>query len=134
MILSSGLIPVFKTEDEYEFLLLRCFNYWDFPKGECDQGEDPEKAALRELQEETGITHVTFPWGKDFKETEIYSRQKVARYYIGLTKTKDVTLLPNPESGEMEHHEFRWVKASQAKVLLGERVNKILNWAVEKIH
>ena len=31
---------------------------WQFPQGGVDKGEDPEAAALRELQEETGVTSV----------------------------------------------------------------------------
>ena len=33
--------------------------WWQMPQGGIDEGEDPAKAALRELVEETGITSVT---------------------------------------------------------------------------
>ncbi|MEG6507976.1 RNA pyrophosphohydrolase [Methyloligella sp. 2.7D] len=33
-------------------------NWWQMPQGGIDKGEDPEKAAKRELYEETGITSV----------------------------------------------------------------------------
>ena len=33
-------------------------NSWQFPQGGIDEAEDPKTAALRELQEETGITTV----------------------------------------------------------------------------
>lgn len=39
---------------------------WDIPKGHVEKGEDPLKAALRELYEETGLEHVedTFEIGR----------------------------------------------------------------------
>ena len=33
----------------------RAHGYWQMPQGGIDKGEDPETAALRELEEETGI-------------------------------------------------------------------------------
>lgn len=33
--------------------------FWDLPKGKIDPGETPEKAAVREVQEETGIHEIT---------------------------------------------------------------------------
>jgi len=38
------------------FLLLKSNdNFWGFPKGHAEHGEDPKSAAVRELKEETGI-------------------------------------------------------------------------------
>src|SRR5262249_16962176 len=39
-----------------EFLLMRHADRWDWPKGHVDPGETEIQCALRELQEETGIT------------------------------------------------------------------------------
>lgn len=45
------------------------FCSWDFPKGEIHPGEDQWTAALRELQEETGIMWlVRQPWHRQFAE------------------------------------------------------------------
>ncbi|MGH6735332.1 MAG: RNA pyrophosphohydrolase [Methyloceanibacter sp.] len=35
-------------------------NWWQMPQGGMDEGEDPETAARRELEEETGISSVCF--------------------------------------------------------------------------
>lgn len=34
--------------------------WWQMPQGGLDKGEDPEAAARRELEEETGVRHVRF--------------------------------------------------------------------------
>lgn len=132
-VLSSGIIPVFQSEQGTLFLLLRAFNYWDFPRGCSNKGESPFQTAIREFHEETAIEKVSFPWGDEFRETPPYARGKIARYYIGSVKTKKVSLLPNPEHGEVEHHEYRWVTYDEARILLAERVRPILDWAAEKI-
>lgn len=132
-ILSAGVIPVIFENGKASFLLLRSFKYWDFPKGEVDAGEDPAKAAIRELMEETGLTQFKLPFGKEFVETEPYSKGKVARYYIAEVFSKDVVLGVNPELGKPEHDEYRWVSALEARALLGERVLKVLKWATSKL-
>lgn len=133
-VLSAGIVPVCDTQRGWMFLLLRSFNYWDFPKGEVEKEEDPFQTALRELKEETGISKAESIWGKDYKETEMYSRGKIARYYLmKIEMPERITLLPNPETGIIEHHEYRWVLYHDAQKLLGPRVNKVLDWAYETI-
>jgi len=39
-----------------EYLLLNYGRHWDFPKGHVERGEDDLGAAVRELQEETGLS------------------------------------------------------------------------------
>ena len=53
--LSAGVVVVRPDGDEWLFLLLRAFRYWDFPKGMMEPGETPMQAALREVKEETGF-------------------------------------------------------------------------------
>lgn len=46
--------------NEYgEVLMIYRRNKWDLPKGKQDEGEDIATCALREVREETGLTHVT---------------------------------------------------------------------------
>ncbi|MBI5783590.1 MAG: NUDIX domain-containing protein, partial [Gammaproteobacteria bacterium] len=39
--LSAGVVIIRRFDDKYRYLLLRVRDYWDFPKGMVDPGEDP---------------------------------------------------------------------------------------------
>lgn len=41
-----------------EALLIYRRDFWDLPKGKIDPGETPQEAAVREVQEETGIQNI----------------------------------------------------------------------------
>lgn len=44
------------TNDEGKVLFIYRNDKWDLPKGKVDKGETIERAALREVEEETGVT------------------------------------------------------------------------------
>ena len=52
---SCGFL-IFRGNPIREFLLMRHDDRWDLPKGHVDVGESEMQCALRELDEETGIT------------------------------------------------------------------------------
>ena len=91
--------------------------------------ELPVQAALRELTEETGLRDAALRWGEQYRETEVYGRGKVARYYVAACEHGDVFLPVNPELGRPEHHEFRWLDYTAARPLLVARLQPILAWA-----
>lgn len=127
--LSCGVVVIRPLAEGCRYLLLRAYNYWDFPKGEVQQGESPEAAARRETAEETGLTRLDFRWGDQYTETPPYGHGKVARYYVAVAEEASVTLAVDPELGRPEHHEYRWVDYAQARQLLNERVQAVLQWA-----
>ncbi|WP_408098064.1 bis(5'-nucleosyl)-tetraphosphatase [Peredibacter sp. HCB2-198] len=132
--LSAGIVPIRKKKSEWEFLILRAFSYWDFPKGTVEAEENAQVAAVRELEEETGISRVDFKWGNKFIETEPYGKGKVARYYVALVKEDfEIQFLPNPVTGIIEHHEYRWLSYEEARPLLVPRVQRVLDWAQKLI-
>ena len=54
---SFGIIPLKEDKNgNYQALIIQhCAGHWGFPKGHLNKGEDPQTAAIRELEEETGL-------------------------------------------------------------------------------
>ena len=104
---SSGII-LFNDIKDRKFLLLNYpSKHWDFVKGKMEEGETPHETALRETNEETGISDVEFVDG--FKEEiEYYFRadnqdiHKKVIFFLGKTKTKNIIL-------SHEHLDFIWL-------------------------
>jgi 8-oxo-dGTP pyrophosphatase MutT (NUDIX family) len=66
-------------------------------------------------------------------ETGPYSRGKTARYYLASTTQEKVVMGPSPETGEPEHHEWRWVTVDEAYDLASPRVRTVVTWARQVI-
>jgi len=128
-VLSAGVVVV-RRVDEWRVLLLRVYNYWDFPKGRVEAGETPITTARRETREETTLEDLEFAWGEAHIDTAPYGREKkVARYFVARTTTEKISLPVNPELGKPEHHEWRWCDWESAAQLIPERLCPVLRWA-----
>lgn len=46
------------SDENDEILMIFRYGCWDFPKGKVEEGEDWETAAVREVQEETGLRDI----------------------------------------------------------------------------
>ena len=132
--MSAGVVVIRGDPARPEFLLLRAFRHWDFPKGLVEPGEEPLAGAIREVREETTIGNLDFQWGGLFVETGPYNRGKVARYYLARTDQAEVSLPVNPDLGRPEHHEFRWVNFSAALELASPRLRPVILWAADVLN
>ena len=126
---SAGAVVVRPTTDGWRYLLLRVYRTWDFPKGGVEAGESALDAAVREVEEEAGLTDLKFPWGAAYCDTQPYSGGKVARYFLAMSPEQQVHLPVSLELGRPEHHEFRWLDHAGAKRVLPPRLQPILAWA-----
>ena len=123
------MIVVRRQQGSLRYLMLRAYRNWDFPKGEVEPGECPLGAARREVEEETSLAALEFPWGEVFYETEPYGGGKVARYYLAEAPSGDVFLPYDKKLGRPEHHEYRWVSFDDARALAPPRLQPVLAWA-----
>jgi 8-oxo-dGTP pyrophosphatase MutT (NUDIX family) len=131
--LSAGVVVVHRDAGNLQFLLLRAYKNWDFPKGLVEAGEEPLAAALREVREETTLENLSFDWGRDFVETGPYNRGKISRYYLARSDETQIRLPINPQLGVPEHHEARWVGFEQALAMVSPRLLPVAHWAVAAI-
>lgn len=127
--LSCGVVIARRVDDDWLTLMLRAYHHWDFAKGIREDDEDSLQTALREVKEETGIDELSFEWGDRHFETGPYSKGKVARYYLASTTQVDVVMGISPETGEPEHHEWRWVSFDEAHDISTPRVRNVVRWA-----
>ncbi len=91
------------SADSVEFLLMRHPTRWDLPKGHCDEGESFLETALRETEEETGISANTIDIDPKFEfdlfyevqypETGDQSFEKQVRYFLGFLDHKPQLIL-----------------------------------------
>jgi 8-oxo-dGTP pyrophosphatase MutT (NUDIX family) len=135
---SAGIVVARRIDPDggragWRLLLLRSFDYWDFPKGRIEPGEAPLEAARRETREEAGLTDLRFRWGEASVETEMYGNAKVAQYFIAESPADPVILGISPELGRPEHHEHRWCSFDEAMRLTVPRVQRVVAWAEDRI-
>jgi 8-oxo-dGTP pyrophosphatase MutT (NUDIX family) len=126
---SAGVVVVNLAGPEEQYLLLRAYGNWDFPKGLVEPGEAPMDAALREVREETTLENLVFEWGTNFVDTGPYNKGKISRYYIARSDSTQVSLPINPELGFPEHHESRWVGFDAALSMVSPRLLPVIQWA-----
>ena len=55
IIAAGGIVK----NEKGQFLIIYRLGQWDFPKGKVEENESLESAALREVQEETGVNNLT---------------------------------------------------------------------------
>lgn len=117
--LSAGAV-IFRKEGKNIFYLLLDYgnNYWGFPKGIARKNESLEKAAQREIFEETGLDVKDIKFILGFKETVkyVFKRKdnlifKAAIYFLVKTDKKRIAI-------SKEHYGYNWLLFREARKLI----------------
>ena len=77
------------------------YDDWTFPKGKLDAGETWEEAALREVEEETGIVPVLGPELVSTDYRDGHGRSKRVRYW-SMTVDRSTGFEPNDEISSVQ--------------------------------
>lgn len=125
---SAGVVIARRSGGDWRLLVLRAGKHWDFPKGLLEEGESAIDAARREASEGTGIADLTFDAGESHKETIAYGTGEIARYYLAVTSTAEVTLPIVHELGRAAYDEWRWVGFDESEDYLPPRLAAVLAW------
>ena len=100
------------------------YDDWTFPKGKLDPGESFEDAALREVEEETGLR---CSLGRELPAAryQVGERPKLVRYWL-MSAQAEAPFVPNDETDDL-----RWAAPEEARALLTyERDREVLAAAI----
>jgi 8-oxo-dGTP pyrophosphatase MutT (NUDIX family) len=87
------------TNETGKVLLLFRRGFWDLPKGKIDSGETKEAAAVREVQEETGLQQLTLgtALGETYHTYKDGKTRILKRTYWYAMRTRETRLQPQTE-------------------------------------
>jgi mutator protein MutT len=92
-----------------ELLVFYRRDSWDMPKGKIDAGETPEQAAVREVQEETGLVNVTLGdfLVHSYHTYEHKEKQILKKTWWYIMHTSDTQVTPQTEE---DIEKIEWVE------------------------
>ena len=125
---SCGVL-LFRSEPEESFLLMKHPHRWDLPKGHVDAGESETECALRELQEETGITPADITLDPHFRYAMQYVIPEKRLGGTEVLKTLVVFLgrLVRPvQIQTTEHDDFAWFRWNPPHQIQPQAIDPLL--------
>lgn len=128
-VMACGFL-VFRRQPRVSFLLMRHPDRLDLPKGHVDPGETERQCALRELEEETGITAADLEIDPSFRFQTQY-RVRYKRRFGGGVANKTLVIflgwLRSPvEIAPTEHLDFHWQDWAPPHRLQAQTIDPLL--------
>lgn len=120
---SAGGVVFRSLGSEVEIALIKTRNSWTLPKGLIEKGEKPEIAALREVEEETGLkVELQNPLGSI--EYWFYSPEEKVRYH-----KKVYFFLFKAIGGDINDHDF---EVEEVKFFKPEEALNLVTYSGDK--
>lgn len=88
--------------EEKGLLFIHRLQKWDLPKGKIEAGETPEVAAVREIEEETGVSSLTIQHkiGETYHTYQAYGKHFIkTTHWFYMTTMGQQLLVPQTEEG-----------------------------------
>jgi 8-oxo-dGTP diphosphatase len=121
---AGGVVRRRRPDGRFEYAVVHRPRYddWSLPKGKADPDETDEDAALREVEEETGVPGRLGPELASARYPDRRGRPKVVRYWLMEPSGDGRPFHPNDEIDEL-----RWCTAEEAgKLLTHEHDRKLV--------
>ncbi len=127
---SCGFL-VLRSDPVESFLLMQHPRRWDLPKGHVDEGETEMQAALRELQEETGIAHTDVEVDPNFRFESRYMVNQKRYGGKGLIEKRLLVFLARlirpVEIVVTEHDGYQWFDWNPPHRIQSWTIDPLLN-------
>lgn len=113
------------TNTENEILFILRDNVWDLPKGFIEPGESTENAAIREIEEETGVTNIEI---SNYLKTTYHTYRYKGNLVLKISKWFNMksnykgNFKPQKEEGITE---VKWIKNNDIDKVLQSTWNNI---------
>jgi ADP-ribose pyrophosphatase YjhB (NUDIX family) len=104
--------------EKKQLLFIYRLDKWDLPKGKIEKNEQPAAAAVREVEEETGIRQlsITKNRGTTYHTYDAYGKHYLkTTYWYDMTCPGNQTLVPQTEENITQ---IKWVKTKDIKEVL----------------
>ena len=119
----AGIVVVKRFTTGWKVLALEANDgTLDIPKGAIDPGEFPLEAALRETDEEAGITMLDFRWGVG------HSVNGEMTCYVAQTSEEPI-ISANPHTNIIEHISASWVDWNYLQENTYDFLKPCIQWA-----
>ena len=109
-----------------DFHQKRCNGIYDIPKGVIDEGETRFAAAIREAKEEAG-----YDITQDMIIAGPYTDGMLTIWMAEVDH--DPIIMPNPESGIVEHSGYKWLKPEELAANCYNYLWPCIEWGIDHI-